>query len=92
MAVGARAVDSVERLEVDVPSRPRLGGTAHRLSQEIQAGRDAGRVEQLQGGDGVVDRFSRDEPRREATSQAIPPDEREDSGLLAEPEEAGAEH
>src|SRR3989441_690862 len=92
VAGGARAVDAIGRLEVDVPGCPRLRGAAHRLAQEIEARRDAGGVEPLQGGDGVVDRFSGDEARREATRQAVPPDELEDAGLLAEPEEAGAQH
>src|SRR2546427_11587475 len=92
VAGGARAVDATERLEVAVPGCPRLRGAAHRLAQEIKARRDAGGVEPLQGGDGVVDRFSGDEARREATRQAVPPDELEDAGLLAEPEEAGAQH
>src|SRR2546427_1825338 len=44
VAVGARAVDAIERLEVDVPGCPRLRGAAHRLAQEIKARRDAGGV------------------------------------------------
>src|SRR5216684_1221180 len=92
VGVGAGRRDAIEGLEIGVPSRMRLGGVVDRFAQHVEAGADPRRVQVFQGGDPGRHGLPRDEARREAAGETVAPDEAEDARLLAEPEEAGAEH
>jgi len=64
----------------------------HRLSQQIEAGGQLRGIQVLECRDGGVDGLARDEARRESARLCARADKAEDLRLLAEPEQAGAQH
>ena len=89
---GAGRLDAIEGVEVGVACRASLGSVVHGLPQEVEARRDPGRVELFERRDARFHRLTRDEARGELPGQPVGTDELEDARLLAEPEEAGADH
>jgi hypothetical protein len=70
----------------------RLFGLGDRFAQQVERGGDPRTIQLAYGRDAVVQGFARYEARGQALGQSAAPNEAEDLLLLAEPEEAGAEH
>src|SRR6266516_4289794 len=90
--VRADVADAVEGFQIRIARSAGFGVARHRLAEQIEARGNAHGVEPLESSDRGLDRFTRDEARGEAAGEAVASNEAEDAGLLAEPQQAGADH